>query len=564
MSNIQGTVTSTQGTTIVLKTTPTVGILSLLSFTDDSVVSNEEAFFTKTFRYTLDGINYSSWQPLTTANLTAIEFDAKSVFIAELAYGKNESSGDTSLEITSVTLEATIEEPSNEANEAFNSSIFNGFFSVNDAEVMSWYINVLEKVYNKGVLANFVSRKDRQGSDADFIAFWSGIAKYFAYYVKLARVFSRFYESTVLIEDFLTQRGLVLSSSNSLEDLSYLLEHFYEQIAARGTPAILQLKSDSVNVDGELIRLLQLTHTEELIFCFFDKVKFGWTIDRSSPSYRGMRKNFNINKLPWSLNSTVTNQDILPYTLGNCSIEDDALKIIDIGSVNVTDPITVDSRLDYQFSFLVKIDEGKTLTFNLLGYNSGSSVNNYSRQSGNVTNNFFVEALLTRGDKFFEVRCVLFNSARGGFGGDTTNLRQGHNILMNSACNEIVFQILTEGEGITLLKDFQMKPLMTTRSRGFIDSTNHIALWAHNNNQQQSLKQIVNYAERYLLPLDFKLRIENIGDDIYTDPEQYPDTTYWLGSGTYCRKVVWQGIDPSCEIQTTMWVPDESSAYCEQ
>lgn len=564
---VQAKVYRQEGNSIILKTTPVVGVVSLISFSDNATSTDSNAQFVKTFRYTLDGINYSDWQPLDLNHLLNIPINGSKVFIAELSYFQNQAPGSNALQVSSATL--NINQATPEVLFYFNNSVFNKYFNNNDVDVLTWYVNVLEKLYNKGLLANYISRVDSNNNDEDFIAFWGSIAKFFAYYVKLARVFGSFYTNKDLLEDFLSQRGLLVSSNDTLDDLNFILETFYYQMAHRGTYKIVDKKENGAIVNGELLRAFDYQQGDEFSFCNYKRHQFGWTLDKSSPLYRGMRNHTELNKLPWSPNS-IDLSNVGSYLVANTTHElldnNCTLHITGNGGISgVGHPIPVDHRLDYQISFLIKADSTQQLTLNIAGLDSGGNqINNTSRQSGAATNNFFVNAVLSRTDKYIQVRCYLYNSARGNFVNDTTSIKQGHNIIANSTLSSIVLQLLTTGTGSTYIKDFKMIPLRTVYSRGFLEVSNFISIWGVNRNGTFSLRTLKDYIQRYLVSYKNLVKIENIGDVIYNDVEEVIDQTYWAGAGEYCRKVTWQGIDPACEIKSTMWIPDESTAICEQ
>jgi hypothetical protein len=565
--NIEASQVRQEGNSLIFRTVPVVGILALTSFTDDSASSDMAAAFVKKFRYTTNGVTYSNWFDLTAPNMLQIQVDPEGIFVAEISYFKNEPAGANYLTVTEAHFganQATVDES---LNFYFNNSLFKKYFNSTDPDVLNWYINVLEKLYEKGLVANFIERKDINGSVEDFLSFFGTVARFFAFYVKLARVFGSFYTNQMLIEEFLTERGLMVSPEDTLQDLQYMMETYYNQMGQRGTRNILNKKADGSDVDGELLRLIHFKSIDEFLFCLYKKENFGWNVHNSSPLYKGLSVNQNLNKIPWS-KGYVSAIGADNFLTGGATINTGS-NTIEVNSsgggiqVLLADAVQIDPSIDYEFSFKIKLSASHTFTFNLAGYNSSNVlVTNTSRASGNATNNFFLNAKMSRTDKYIEVRCFLYNKNRGLFAGDTTNIRQGRNILANQNLNKVVFSILTNG--VASMKDFLITPMRTVYSRGFLQVNNFISSWVKNRNSDFSLSELRSFIATYLIPYDSHIELTNIGDNLYTDPQTDTDTTYWVGAGEYCRKVTWIGEDPSCEIQSTVWVPDEDTAICEQ
>lgn len=553
--------TRREGNTLIFRTIPAVGVLALTAFTDDATSSDLSASFVKRFRYSSNGVQYTEWLSLTPENILGVELDPNGVFVAEVAYEMIQPAGADYLEVTEATFTTTNQAIDDSLEVYFNNSLFKKYFNSSDPDVLNWYINVLEKLYGTGLLANYISRENTE----DFLSFFGSVAKFFAFYVKLARVFGSFYNNRLLIEDFLSQRSLQIAPTDTLEDLQFLMETYYSQMGRRGTATILDKKSDGATVNGEFLRTIHYQDIDEFLFCLYRKPNFGWNLGNSSPLHRGLKINSNLNKAPWSVGE-LSMANVGPYlTTGATLVDGEVVVGTSGGSIEVTlaDAVKVDPSLDYQFSFKIKLAATKTLTFNLAGYDVDDVlVTNISRASGNATNNFLLNAKLSRTDKYIEVRCYLYNKDRGVFAGDSTNLRQGRNIIAAETLSKVIFSVVTNGAAN--IKDFQIVPMMTSYSRGYLQVNNFISAWIKNRNNKKSLKELRDFISRNLLPYNTQLSLINIGDVSYTQTEVETDSTYWVGAGEYCRKVIWIGDDPSCEVQSTIWVPDEDTAICEQ
>lgn len=564
--NIVASKVRQEGNTLIFKTTPAVGVLALTAFTDDATSTDVSATFIKRFRYTSNGVIYSEWIDLTLDNIATVQLNEKGgVFVAEIGYFLSQPTGADYLSVTEASFTAVEGVVDESVNFYFNNSLFKKYFNTSDPDVLNWYINVLEKLYDVGMVPNYIKRVDRNGSVDDYLSLFGSVAKFFAFYVKLARVFGSFYNNQLLITDFLSQRGLQISPEDTLDDLQYMMQTYYYQMSDRGSVGIADSKANGAIVDGELLRTIHYKPFDEFLFCLYPKQNFGWNLRNSSPLHRGVSINDILNKAPWS-KGAVSMESVTPFLIGGATNTSSTVEVDNTGGgidVTLADAILVDPSMDYQFSFKLKLADAATVTFNIAGYDvNNNTVTNYSRATGNPTNNFFLNANMSRSDKYIEVRCYLYNKNRGQFTGDTTNIRQGRNIIANANLAKVVLQVVTSG--VASIKDFKIMPMNTIYSRGFVQVNNFISIWLKNHNSKFSLKELRDFISTYLIPYNTHLKITNIGDVTYTDPEVEVDSTYWVGVGEYCRKVVWIGEDPSCEIQSTIWIPDESTAICEQ
>lgn len=566
MSTIQGIVVRQEGTSLVLKTPPAIGILSLSSFIDDATPDVGPIQFVKTFRYSKNGVTFSDWLPLIIGNVTAISLNAKDVFVAEINYEKVEPSNTNYLDVDTITFTAVDAAPS-VPGFYFSNSLFSRYFNSNDPEVLAWYINVLEKLYQRGLIPNFIDRKDPLGSDQDFIDLWASVSRFFSYYVTLARTYARFYENETLLRDFLNQRGINTSPEDTLPQLQEILETYYFQLGQRGTLQIVK-ENTGIVADGELLRLIHYKKDyDEFVFALHRKQHFGWNLGNSSPLHKGLRINDGLNKLPWS-KGYVGFENSFPFLTGTTSVAVDGAGVSQLslspGTIGfgVSSKVKVDPRLDYQISFQIKLISG---TFSLVaaGYNDAEvGANLLSRKTGGIQNAFLSNAVLSRDDKFVTVRCYLYNKDRGVFANDATNIKQGQNLLTTSLVNSIGLTLSASGQAI--IKDFRMVPMQTLHSRGFLQVNNFISTWLENRNGDYKITDLENYISKYLIPYNCHIKVNDLSTYEYSINQDPADTLFWVGGGEYCRRVTWIGTGESCEIETLTWEPEESTAYCEQ
>ncbi|SEW37505.1 hypothetical protein [Chitinophaga arvensicola] len=566
MMEIQAALIREEGNSIFIQCAPAVALLGVSSFVDHTSGEDEHNFFDKFFRYSVNGIDYTEFAPLTLEQLSGLNFTGNDIVWFELQYYKRQANSHVPLQVNGVSFT-----PSGQGalkdTPLFAQSIFARFFQAYDIEVVRWYMNVLQKLYEKGIIPNYMDRFDAEKSNADFISFWESIAHFVAYLVIYARKFQAFYKTDFLLSDYLEQRGLAVSEHNSLSEMNELMEHFYQHIAYRGTKHIYDKSELGAAIDGELLRLINYRDDEdELLFNLYKPEHFGWNIGNASPLYKGLHLNDNINK---SYETHFDVRDISKYPVfGNVTVARDQEKsvmAINQGGINSSDPawrIKVDSRLDYEISFFIKTEKDSRLT---VGANTFSKTGNplscRSYKDGTDTNYFFDGIQLVRDDCYLQVKLFIYNRNRKTFAHDTTEVKQGNDLIFHEDAVYLIPEIRLSGAG--KLWGLRILPMQTSYSRGLIQVNNFISVWLRNRNHAYAMEQVKDYITRYLVPYNSWMALSDVGDAGYNELEEAPETFYWLPEAPYCETTAWRPVGPSCELKDLVWEPEIETAYCE-
>lgn len=444
------------GDVLIIQTdVPIIGLVTLLSFVDDTEGEVGDKYFTKTFRYSIDGINWSAYVPLTNENIQGIEIDPTDTLMIEYVYQRSGLEESGSLVWNSTQLNGQFQDV--ECGEAYENSMLSHYFSCNNACTLFWSINVLEKIYKQGILPSYVTRgvNSSNTEDRDFIDFWRSVTHFFGLYVCLARSFAEFFADEGLLKEYLKERNLFFCDTISYADLYYLMQNYHDEIRQRGTIQIIREKNsfvfvndcdDSVSVsvedgdkliDGELLRLICYEVTDEFIFNLCKNEKIGWNIGNSSPLYSGMSNQNGANK---AYEDTEDILDLSKYPLVNsdyCSLLSDGGKqvmhiggvangaVSGIGDLDFSKAIKVDPQLDYEITFVVKQDLDSSisesfsesssgvanLTFGCFAFNSyGVLTSLEDMQATHADNDLFFEKIsLQRDDKYIYIRGMVFN-----------------------------------------------------------------------------------------------------------------------------------------------------------
>jgi hypothetical protein len=431
---------------------PLLGIIALSSFIDVTVGEVINKTFKKSFRYSIDGVTWSQLLDLNNTNISNIIVQSNDYFYAEYLYERIGTDTTGVLEFDSVTINGqyiqSIDGP------AYIASNFNNYFNLNNTCSIAWSVNVLEKLYKKGIIPEYIERNlsSDNATDRDYLDFWRGITHYFALYVCLARQFQFFYQNKSLLLEFVKQRGLFVCDDIEYVDLIYLMEFYYDEISQRGTDRVFMPKAidtsidGSKQVDGEYLRLICYDKRDEFIRNINDNKHIGWNIGNSSPLYKGLEDRLNVNKYYIDYVEDIQNikEDLslldssIPYILihsdsdsrsnsnshsnsDDRSSDTDAIIIINPGNGNSAGigkgdrRIVINPNIDYEVTFLVKAigDSTPRINFGVKAYDvNDNQVLLYRTDTSVVVasvNEFLTDVTLNQKNKYYFVRGILFN-----------------------------------------------------------------------------------------------------------------------------------------------------------
>lgn len=532
------------GTLIKITTTASVGILALTGFTDTVVGAP-----TKTFRYSTDGgITWSQWTALTTPNITGVVVPSiKSLLVFELNY----------YDPTAATSVGIAEVAANQANTNsvvvggafFKNSMFSEFFNLSDVDLLRWVMNVLQKTYQQGVVAKFVDRLNDQGKPTDYVEFWRSVVTFFGLYVRYANEYADYYNNPTLLEEYLRQRGLEISTEDDLFTRQLIGSRFNEQMLRRGTVRVFDAELNFVDqpeIVGEFLRVIDYKFLDEFLWNLYKPEHFGWCLGKSSPLYRGLYNNDNLNKAYESYSNEIKSASLYPGSLATL-VADAAAPIplvlrLSAGSYmrhdgDNHDYIKIDSKMCYEISFMVRVLD-TTLTsaieFGIDTFDADLNAITNANCSTGAPANDFVNFQAMRSDKYLFVRGYVYNSAKSVDGQDTLDINQGNNLIWNPDAKFIVPYIINDTLSNIHIYALRVLPLFTPYSRGLVQVKNWIDIWIKNRSNK-SQQEIEDYTRRYLVPYNSLMKINQIGDFIYDQSIEATPTQTWIAYGVYCE-----------------------------
>jgi hypothetical protein len=555
---IVGNIASEVGDIIRIKTDiPIIGIVSLYSFVDDVTGETGIKYFDKSFRYSVDGgLNFTTWFELTTINIQSIVVKRKDQFIIDYKYVRTGTDSTGDLSFNQLTLSGDFQEL---PYPVYTRSVFNLFFDVNDVNVLGWSLNVLEKLYNRGIIPDYITRKWEEinpiSSDADFIAFFNSFTHFFAIIVYYARQYGDIANNNILLSKFLESLGLYLNQNISEPHLQYLFANYTTEFRKRGTSAIVSL-GDNNTPNGELLRLINYVFPNEFIFALLEPHATGWCLGKSSPSYNSTRQCENmikgyemyngfkdIAKYPVSPNSSVLSVDP-PSTLTIIEGMPNTITGIYPLAFDPTKAINVSQTENYEVIIKIRQDGSDLqLNFGCKFYDiDGVELLGYNLLSKTDSNFFFSSQRLPLSNHDYLISGILFNVNTDPNIGDINDLSLnigygGHLKIPKGTTYVMPFfynYLASSTTGAVTFTDFKIRPLHFNFTLGKL-GLKRILYLLYENSSIYKEDYIARETREKLIPLSLSLIDNNV---LFTD-YWILATGFWDDEGIWIPSEVW-------------------------
>lgn len=298
-------------------------------------------FFIKKFRASQDNIIFTNWEDLTTQNIQTIQGNVvNNIIYFQFRYERAGTDSTGLLEFNSISINGTIV-PTVCNCETTCQTIFKGL-SCGNFITSQLCSNLLEKLYQKGIIPEYILRGSGSTEDADYISFWSAISCYFSMFVTYILKYEALFMQRDLLLEYLLQKGVfVCEDEQVLKDLQHISENFYDEIRKRGTVNVFKRKSDFENIfnlkfsdanDNPLI-----IEESEKPLNILGTPTISTTVFKSSPS------SCLFNGSTDYLNTPYTSE----FDLSNCSFEIEA----DFNSNDFSNPQCIISKDTYGVNF---------------------------------------------------------------------------------------------------------------------------------------------------------------------------------------------------------------------
>ena len=363
-------------------------------------------FFQRQFRYSVDGgMSFTPFMDLTMVNIQNIEISQKNSFVVDISYERSGSDVVGELQWNSTTLLGQFQAV---PTPVYDSTFFKLLFEVLDPNVLGWALNVLEKIYQRGLLPDYVDRNQEGQDDQDFINYWYSVTHLFAILVYWMRNFENIPSNRMLLTEFLRNFDITLPFDLNLQDEATIYSQRTDEYRRRGTSRITVPATDpNEDVNGELLRLIDWVVNDFFLFALTESSRFGWCLGLSSPTWTSTT---GITNLVMGYESTANVVDLSLYPLVGSSniaivtdtdISENVMAItsyagvagtygIDTGTspTDNTFLLPVNHLTDYEISFKAKKLSTDNLEINFRAYAYDADLNslNLNPVDGAVTN----------------------------------------------------------------------------------------------------------------------------------------------------------------------------------
>lgn len=546
---------------VIQQATPVLGAIGIKSFNLEY-----EGDLLATFRYSVDeGLNWSETLDLNLENLQGIDLKRSHWFMVEITlvnqpYIMNqlELSGNNlvlgpdgspkSLYIESNTTWTVEEsdqggdtpEPSS-SNESFFKAItfelefnkpaipefykdfnYSKFIPYYNHFCIDWTVNVMRKLYQKGIVPKFIERNDDVAwEDEDYINFW-----YFITYINALRIWAVDVLEDMLwnpriLHAWLESKGLILGSDIHMDELYYLMTYFYDEMMRRGTMSSFDRSRNlsgefaEAFVRGEFIRLINGEATDEIVRALIPSSEQGWVVGYSSPcGYANTDYLVNFTKAWENKISDLSKYPV--YNGSNITFDDNGAIIIRGGSdvysgIGLGDPdmrVSIDLSKDYFFLVRFSCEQPFDLRAGCYVYNNVDDQISLEDLEGNDQNYFIDEKTFqgTNGDVLFfgEVRSNGTFIRKGQLDGVANVLKFKDN---QTAFYAMPFFVARSSSNL-IIKEVRFG-LLADRGTYLLDVA-ELYLVVKNNNPEYDRDSLKDEISNKLLPIGVYLTLDSI------------------------------------------------------
>lgn len=496
--------------------TPLRGLEQITSFTDVEVGVTGTRFFNKEFRFAMQGIRYSEWLPLTLADLQnnihpSGTIPIKNDLIIEFRYTRAGTDGTGDLTLTSIDLFGPILTSYLQVLD-FTNSVFQDIGFTDEYWNKVW-VNLLKKLYGKGIVPRYVSRGDDNPLDEDFILIWKCSAYFYALLVALVdNKITKLNQDQYLLAEYIRQRSMNVCGDEDISILQQIAAEIYDQTRRRATLGITyEQGTPQVPVadplHGELKRLV--CYDIQLDEFLFEYVTGGWYTNVNSPTFYGLTNHLQLNKMPENTQNFVDLNKFDVFT--GVAIVTDGLK--EVAEMTGTSSelkkefVKVNHGLSYELSFYVRQPIlAASLNLEITAEDeSGFPVPMLDINTGLASNNILTNVQLLDNTNYWFCSCVIYayGSPLLSAADSLTSLGMGNNLAFGgNNVKRINVRFLNSGGALDTIRlwDLKMKPRENYTDPVYTNGTDFANIWIKNRNLRFTDTKLENIIREYLIP----------------------------------------------------------------
>lgn len=248
--------------------------------------------------YSIDGVNYTSFEPLSSAIFVPIKSD----FIVKIRLIRAGVDNTGTLALSSITLNGDFQQSYYDVWD-LSGTVFSEI-KYEDERFNKIWLNLFEKVYKDGVLPKYMERSDGLTPDEEegFVEYWKSQCMFWALAIEMAyRKIEGLMDSRAELLEYLKQKTFFFCEDDiTLEQLQFIAQNTFDEMRQRGThlihfrtnvppgytDPIYVIPTDlEKKVDGELLRYLCHDVLREHVLGYLPRLDSGWLADRFSPNY---------------------------------------------------------------------------------------------------------------------------------------------------------------------------------------------------------------------------------------------------------------------------------------
>ena len=387
----------------------------------------------------------------------------------------------------------------------YGNSVYSWFFSQDDLVVMNWAFNVLEKLFDTGIIPVHISRQNSE----DYSTVFFSITQFFGLIVAYGRKFRFLEENEMMMKNFIEGWNLVFTTIDTLAERQYVFRNWINEFYKRGTTAIA--KKGAIN--GELLRLVGYDRPNEFLFGILRPQDMGWCLGHSSPTWRSTALLNQLAKDPTRESEFFENYQ--EYTVGSIQrvYDNDRwyLRTIGSGRSGISfekNPIECNSGLSYAiYVKFKKLSAGDPkIDFGVRCFDK-DMVERTPRQitTWDLTSSFIdggaYSGKVPIENRSYVWKGILFDVDNGMDPNLYLNFENGIPLRFSRECrwfSPYFVQNRTSGTPQIEIEEFQIKPLELPVSQGYLGQKNFVALYAENNSLMTK-KDVLAFMKQYLL-----------------------------------------------------------------